>query len=58
MKTCATILKNAHILAMDEQSNQFEPGAIAIKDGKIAAVGYQHVILAVWQAEVSIDCGG
>ena len=58
MKTCATILKNAHILAMDEQSNQFEPGAIAIKDGKIAAVGYQHEILAEWQAEETIDCGG
>ena len=58
MKTCATILKNAHVLAMDEDSNQFEPGAIAIKDGKIAAVGYQHEILAEWQAEETIDCGG
>ncbi|MBI3319278.1 MAG: hypothetical protein HYZ89_01650 [Candidatus Omnitrophica bacterium] len=39
MKTTDILLTNAHILSMDEQMNQYNPGAIAISGDSIVASG-------------------
>ena len=39
------ILSNALVLTMDENFNQYEPGAVAIRDHVIAAVGPEAAIL-------------
>ena len=52
------ILSNALVLTMDENFNQFEPGAVAIRDNKIAAVGPEAVILESCTAENHLDCDG
>ncbi|NLZ26668.1 MAG: amidohydrolase family protein, partial [Chloroflexi bacterium] len=58
MKNCQLILKNAHILTMNEALNQYSIGAIAIDSGKIIALGNQEDILSAWQAEETVDCEG
>ena len=44
MKQVTKILKNAIILTMDEDFKNYMPGAIAIQEDKIEAVGNEHVI--------------
>lgn len=55
-KTADTIFINAIVLTMDEQLNQYEPGAVAVKDTKIVAVGPQGEITAEWDATETVDC--
>ncbi len=50
------IFKNARLLTMDEQFNQFEPGALAIKGDTIEAVGPEDIILKEFNANEVIDC--
>lgn len=58
MQQVSIILKNALILTMDAQSSTYEPGAIAIENDSIAAVGKEEIILSQFQANEIIDCGG
>lgn len=58
MKKVTTILKNAIILTMDEDYNLYSPGAIVIQNEKIEAVGLETDILADFDSEEIIDCGG
>ena len=53
-----TLLTNAIVLTMDEEFNIYEPGAVAIKDNSIVAVGPVEKINATYQADETIDCGG
>ncbi|MBI3738064.1 MAG: amidohydrolase, partial [Chloroflexi bacterium] len=39
MKTVDVLLTNAHVLTMDEQMNQYLPGAVAVSGDSIVAVG-------------------
>ena len=55
-KTADTIFVNAIVLTMDEQLNQYEPGAVAVKDTKIVAVGPQEEIKAEWDATETVNC--
>ena len=52
------LLTNAIVLTMDEEFNIYEPGAVAIKDNSIVAVGSVEKINATYQADETIDCGG
>ena len=52
------LLTNAIVLTMDQEFNQFEPGAVAVKGNSILAVGKEEKIKADFQAKESIDCGG
>lgn len=52
------LLTNAHVLTMDEQYNQFRPGAVAISGDSITAVGAEAEIKARYTADETIDCGG
>ncbi len=52
------LLTNALVLTMDAELRTFEPGAIAVQDGQIVAVGPEDEIVAAYQAEHTCDCGG
>ncbi len=57
MKKVSLIIKNANILTIDDEFSQFSPGAIAINDDTIEAVGSESDILSEFTAEVVIDAG-
>lgn len=52
------LLKNAIVLTMDKAFHQYEPGAVAIKNSQIIAVGDEHQILQTYSAAQVIDCQG
>lgn len=57
-KQADLILKNAIVLTMDDDYNQYEPGAVAVKGDSILAVGAESEILADYSAKETIDCKG
>ena len=57
MHSLTTILRNAIVLTMNQDSEIFEPGAVAIDGDKIVAVGSEKDILSQYQAAEVIDCG-
>ena len=52
-----TLIKNAHILTMDDKFTEFENGFVAIAEGKIVAIGGDDQIEPA-TAEHTIDAGG
>jgi 5-methylthioadenosine/S-adenosylhomocysteine deaminase len=58
MKSVDLLLTNAHVLTMDEQMNQYNPGALAIAGDSILAVGPDPEIRGQYQGKETIDCGG
>lgn len=58
MKNVSLIIKNANILTIDEQFNQYSPGAIAILDDLIEAVGFETDILEAYTAPDVFDAEG
>jgi 5-methylthioadenosine/S-adenosylhomocysteine deaminase len=52
------LLTNAIVLTMDQEFNQYEPGAVAVKGNSILAVGEAEKITTEYQAKETIDCGG
>jgi 5-methylthioadenosine/S-adenosylhomocysteine deaminase len=58
MKSVDALLTNAHVLTMDEDLNQYSPGAVAVSGDSIVAVGPQLTIQKDYQAKESVDCGG
>jgi 5-methylthioadenosine/S-adenosylhomocysteine deaminase len=53
-----TLLINAHVLTMDPTFRQFKPGAVAIHEGSILAVGEQASLEKEYTARESVDCKG
>lgn len=53
-----TLLTNAIVLTMDGKLNQYDPGAVAVKDDAIVAVGTEAEITAEYSANETIDCDG
>lgn len=53
-----TLFTNAIVLTMDEKLNQFDRGAVAVKDDLIVAVGAEVEITRAYSADEIIDCGG
>jgi len=49
---------NAHVLTMDEQLQQFNPGAVAIKGDSIISVGSQSDLVGKYHAKETFDCRG
>lgn len=59
MKKSADILfLNAHVLTMDDEMNQYRPGAVAVKAENILAIGPEAQIKAGYSAVETVDCGG
>ena len=52
------LLINAHILTMDEDLHQYDPGGIAIKGKAIVGVGPESEIKENYAANEIIDCAG
>jgi 5-methylthioadenosine/S-adenosylhomocysteine deaminase len=52
------LLTNAIVLTMDEDFNQYEPGAVAVSDDKIVAAGLQAELTQEYQAKETLDCAG
>lgn len=58
MKQADLILKNAVVLSMNDEYSIFDPGALAVKNDSIMAVGNQSEILDQFQADQVMDCEG
>ena len=52
------ILKNAIVLTVDEEYKIYEPGAVAVTDNTISAVGEEKTILSSYEGKNVIDCNG
>ncbi len=57
-KKADILLTNAILLTMDEEFNQYEPGAVAVKGDTILAAGPEAEIKKAYTAGKTIDCGG
>ena len=58
MQEIDILFTNAIVLTMDEQFNLYEPGYVAVKGEKIAAVGLQADLDDNFQAKSIFDCAG
>lgn len=58
MKTVDVILSGGTVITMDPQYALFNPGAVAVLNREIVAVGPQEEITAGYQAGEQIDCRG
>lgn len=57
MKLSADVIfVNAIVLSMDQTLQQYEPGAVAVKDSRIVAVGAQTEVTDAWQGAEIVDC--
>ena len=52
------LLTNAHVLSMDEQLTQYDPGALAVRGDSIVAVGPEAEIKKEYAAKETFDCCG
>jgi 5-methylthioadenosine/S-adenosylhomocysteine deaminase len=52
------LLTNAIVLSMDEDLNQYDPGAVAVSGESILAVGPEEEIKESYEADEVIDCEG
>ncbi|MBO1331554.1 amidohydrolase family protein [Streptomyces sp. VRA16 Mangrove soil] len=57
-RRCDLLLTGGHVVTVDDDRNVYEPGAVAVLDGRIAAVGPAAVIEAAWQGARTLDCRG
>jgi 5-methylthioadenosine/S-adenosylhomocysteine deaminase len=57
-KSADILLTNAIVLTMDEEFNQYEPGAVAVLGKEILAVGMEAALKAEYSAKETIDCQG
>jgi 5-methylthioadenosine/S-adenosylhomocysteine deaminase len=53
-----TLFINALVLTMDENFSQYLPGAVAVKDDSIVAVGNEEALRNEFSAQETIDCNG
>ena len=58
MQKVDTLFKNAIVLTMNKDMEQFERGALVVSNDSIVAVGAEEDLLASYEAEQIIDCGG
>ena len=58
MAQAELLLKNAHVVTMDDSFQVFPEGAVAIHEGEIVAVGSAQDLLAETQPAEIYDCDG
>ncbi|MBN1956394.1 MAG: amidohydrolase family protein [Anaerolineae bacterium] len=54
----ADLILTGVVLTMNERFDQFDPGAVAVRAGVIAAVGPAQEVAAAWAADEVVDCPG
>lgn len=52
------LFRNASVLTMDSSLHQYSPGALAIADGKIVAVGPERDLIQRYESANQVDCRG
>ena len=52
------IIKNCYLLTMNEQYDQFNPGAVAVSGDSILEVGDEESVLSSCQSDHVFNCGG
>lgn len=57
-KTVDTLFLNAIVLTMDEDFNQYEPGAVAVTGDSIISAGPQEKLEKEYKPKEIIDCAG
>ena len=58
MEKVDLILKNAIVLTIDKDFNQFNPGAVVIQGDSIIKAGAEEEILKSFSSDSIMDCGG
>ena len=58
MEKADLLLTNAHVLTMDPEVHAFPQGAVAVRKGKIAAVGPAAEVSRAVRAGETVDCRG
>ena len=58
MKKADTLFKNAIVLTMNKDLQQFNHGGVVVENDSIVAVGFEEDLLATYEADEVIDCGG
>ncbi len=58
MQNCDLIIENGYLVTMDADRREIASGSVAVKDGRIAAVGASKDVAASWRAARKIDAGG
>ncbi len=58
MRTVDVLLTNALVLTMDEQLNQYNPGAAAVSGDSLVAIGPEAEIRKEYKGKETIDCEG
>jgi len=58
METADLILSGGVVVTMNERFDVFEPGAVAVRDGAIVAVGLEEEVTSTWKADEVVDCQG
>lgn len=53
-----TLFINALVLTMDQDFNQYSPGAVAVKEDRILAVGREEDLKQEFSAKDTVDCHG
>ena len=57
VKVCDLLLRDGIVITVDDERRTFDPGTVAIKDGRILEVGPARDLLGI-QADQVIDCSG
>ncbi len=58
MEKADLILSGGVVVVMDGAFSLYEPGAVAVRDGAIVAVGPQADVESAWEADEVVDCRG
>ncbi len=58
MKTADLILTGGTVVTMNDRYDIWEPGAVAVRDGAIVAVGPAEEVEREWTARETVDCSG
>ena len=58
MQKVDILFTNTHVLTMDGEMNQYNPGAVAVSGDSIVAVGFENEIKKEYTGAETIDCKG